>query len=648
MATDFFQRQARARSTSLWLRIVFALALAATSFAMTIVLLLISQGALGGLLYARTYPTLLQTAFVHGHSGWSVGGLVLAICLAASARKAWQLRGGGARVAEALGGRLLVPGEGTDAERQLMNVVAEMALAARIPPPQTYILAGERSINAFAAGLTPQSAALGITDGALATLTRDELQAVVAHEFSHILNGDMALNTRLVAWLHGLTVITGLARRLKQRKKARWLTWQFQVYAWVFYAVGSFGTFIGRMLQASISRRREELADASAVQFTRNPNALKSALLKIEAAEGAGRITAVDAADLAHMFFAESRVPVSEWMARLKDAFLATHPAMLHRIRALDPKLTEAQHRALVRRERKALLGKEEAAKAPVVVAGEILQAPAAMPTMMHEHLPELLMGRLRPESRQAVQTVATDAAADHAALQGMFIGAMLSADAARARAQLTQLAPFLGAALTARSQRERNRLDQLPPFARLPALATLLPRLSALPDKDRARLVKIARAFQAQTAPVEVLRFAVPRLLLQRLSAPAPAAPGNLSVDDAAAGCALLCGWMASLQGAAAAAAYRVGMEGMVAVTRRPPYNPAALSPAAIDAALAEAARLPPVGKRTLCDALLRVIGADQSMDATEFDLLRFISLRLGVAVPAIPLAIRSADHAA
>ena len=104
---------------------------------------------------------------------------------------------------------------GTAAERQLLNVVAEMALAARIAPPQVFVLPGERSINAFAAGLTPQTAALGMTGGALATLNRDELQAVVAHEFSHIVNGDMALNTRLVAWLHGLTVMTNLARRMR-------------------------------------------------------------------------------------------------------------------------------------------------------------------------------------------------------------------------------------------------------------------------------------------------------------------------------------------------------------------------------------------------------------------------------------------------
>ncbi|HMA12245.1 MAG TPA: M48 family metalloprotease, partial [Steroidobacteraceae bacterium] len=603
---------------------------------------------LGGMLYPRSDPSLWHAAFVRSHSGWLIGALLLGVCLAASARKAWQLRGGGARVAEALGGSLLTPGRGTDQQRRLMNVVAEMALAARIPPPQVFLLAEERSINAFAAGLTPQTAALGMTGGALAALNRDELQAVVAHEFSHILNGDMALNTRLVAWLHGLTVMTNLARRMRQRKRARLFTWQFHLYVWIFYVVGSLGTFVGQLLQAAISRRREELADASAVQFTRNPGALKSALVKIEAAEGAGRIHSTHAADLAHMFFAESRMPVAQWLARLKGAFLATHPPMLHRVRALDPGLTAAQHRALVRRERKQLLQKDEAVKAPVVVAGEVLHAPAAAPRLMHEELPELLLGRLRPESRQALESVTAEVAPDQDALQAMFIGALLAPEAARARAQLVQLAPLLGASITARVQKDRARLDQLPPFARLPTLTVLLPRLSTLPDRERARLVKIARAFQTQIAPRDVLRFAVARLIPQRLAVAAPAAAGYVTIEGTARSCALLCAWMASFNDVAAEAAFQAGLNGLLPPLQRPVYNAAAITTEAIDTALEQALRLPPVGKRALNDALLRVLGSDQSMDAPEFDLLRFVSLRLGVAVPSVPLSIRSAANSA
>jgi hypothetical protein len=317
-------------------------------------------------------------------------------------------------------------------------------------------------------------------------------------------------------------------------------------------------------------------------------------------------------------------------------------------VRALDPGITETQHRALVRRHRKELLQAEDVASAPVVVAGETLHAPAAAPSFMHEQLPELLLSRLKPESRQALQSATAEVGTDQVALQALFIAALLAAQKAQAQSQLLQLAPLLGAELTTRLLKERQRLERLPPFARLPTLAALLPRLSDLPDRDRARLVKIARAFQGHIASHEILRFAAARLILQRLAVAPPPAAGYLSVEQAAGGCAVLCAWMASLQGEAGARAYRTGTQGLMPPNVRPAYNPAELGGKAIDAALEQVLRLPPVGKRALTDALVRIVGADQSMDTREFDLLRFVSLRLDVAIPAVPLSIRSAENAA
>ena len=173
-----------------------------------------------------------------------------------------------------------------------------------------------------------------------------------------------------------------------------------------------------------------------------------------------------------------------------------------------------------------------------------------------------------------------------------------------------------------------------------MPTLAALLPRLSGLPDKERARLVKIARAFLGHIGSHEVLRFAAARLILQRLAVAPPPAAGYLSVEQAAVGCAVLC----SLDGLPARRVRRAGLPdrhaGADAAERYvPEYNPAALGAKAIDAALEQVLRLPPVGKRALTDALVRIVGADQSMDTREFDLLRFVSLRLDVAIPAVPL---------
>jgi hypothetical protein len=449
-----------------------------------------------------------------------------------------------------------------------------------------------------------------------------------------------------VSWLHGLLMLTNLAQRLRQRRRARLFTWQLRIGAACVYAVGSIGMFVGRLLQAAISRSREELADASAVQFTRNPKALKSALVKIDAADGAGRVHAAQAPDIAHMFFAESRVPVAAWLERLKSSFMATHPSMLQRMRALEPGLSEAHFRAAVRKARKDLLDAQAAAEAPVVVAGETLHSTSSAPRLLHERLPDLLLGRLNRESRAALEAMVAEIAADEDAVQGLFIGALLTVDSTRARAQLIQLAPLLGANLIARAQKERQRLDSLAPFARLPALAAVLPRLMKLPDKERARLVRIARAFQTQIAPTDTLRFATVRLLLQKLSvSPAAAA---CTLDQAAPSCGVLCSLMASFGGAQAESRYRAGMDGLYPPNRWPAFAGPRINAAAVDVALKELSGLPLMGKRAVCDALMRIIGTDQSVDAPEFNLLRFVCLWLRVATPSIPLTIRSAENVA
>ena len=647
-ATDFFRRQEQARRSTLWLRVLFAVAMLAAAAAMSLTLLVLGNVLLHGMLFNLHNGNFWHAAFIASHGGWYVVLALAGTCLAASAHKAWELRGGGVPIAQALGGTPLLPGRGSSEQRQLLNIVEEMALAARIPSPQVFVLEKEQGINAFAAGRSPETAVIGITGGALAALSRDELQAVVAHEFSHILNGDMVLNTRLVSWLHGLLMPTNLAQHLRQRRRAKWFMWQWRFAAWCVYAVGSIGMFVGRLLQAAISRSREELADASAVQFTRNPAALNTALLKIEAAAGAGRVHAMHAPDIAHMFFAESRVPVAAWLERLKSSFMTTHPSMLQRMRALEPGLTETSYRASVRRVRREMLDAKTAIEAPVVIAGETLHAASAAPQLLHERMPELLLSRLSHESRRQLEAATSSVATDQEAVQAFFIGALLAADTVRARAQLIQMAPLLGAALITRAQKERARLDGLPPFARLPALAAVLPRLMQLPDRERARLVRIARAFQTQILPIDTLRFAVARLIAQQLAVPAATDSAPRTLEQASASCGLLCSLIAGFSGTRAAAAFRAGMDGLYPPNRRPVLATAGIDATTVDAALAELVRLPPVSRRALCDALVRIIGARQSMEVAEFNLLRFVSLHLSVPIPVVPLSVRSAEHAA
>ena len=646
MATDFFERQRRARLQTLWLRVVFAFAMVAASLiaAVGFVLLL---GCVGlGRAVGSNGGAVLPAAFVHGTGGWLIAAVLLGFSLCVSAWTAWKLRGGGPALARQLRGTLVPEGTTDPRYRTFSNVVAEMSLAAGVRAPQAWVLEDEDSINAFAAGRKIDVAVVGVTGGALDQLDRDELQAVVAHEFSHILNGDMALNTRMIAWISGLFAIEGLARALrggkgKSESAGPVLFWWMHAGFWLFHACGYIGLFIGRLLQSAISRRREALADASAVQFTRNPAALRSALLKIEADSGLRRIESRTAAGMAHMFFSSTASGLGNWIERLQSGLLRTHPPTLDRVRQLDRKLTETQFRAAVRIVRKERLEEKARAEAPVVVAGETLR-PAATPSRSRdEPPPELLGSRLNGTQQHAVRTLQLDVAQSAPRLQALFVAALLDRDEARGKTQLLQLVPVLGADVTSGVPGVATLLAGLAPVARLPLLAGLVPKLAALPDKDRAKLVKVARAFAARITPYDALRFATARLVLQGLlqvDAPrvtrSPDAP-PLDLADWHGPIGLLCSVFAQLGGERAPQVFRAGLEGWLPPLRRPEFTGTPIAGAAFDAALVAVATLPYMQRSALCEALARIAVANGTLDAREFDLLRLVSLTLGVATP-------------
>ena len=271
-----------------------------------------------------------------------VGGTILI----GSLIKLTQLSAGGKVVAENLGGRAVEPNTQDHYERRLLNVVEEMAIASGVPIPEVWVMDHEGGINAFAAGTDPANAVIGVTRGTLERLNRAELQGVVAHEFSHILNGDMKLNIRLMGWIFGLVMISVVGRFLmesirhfrgsRNSKNSGALILALLVSGLILWLVGSVGVLFARMIQAAISRQREFLADASAVQFTRLPDGIAGALKKIGGFPEHGRITAPAATEARHMFFAGSSL----------NSVMATHPPLDMRIKAIDPhwngKMSEA------------------------------------------------------------------------------------------------------------------------------------------------------------------------------------------------------------------------------------------------------------------------------------------------------------------
>ena len=341
MATDFFERQDAARRTTTRLVVLFAMAVIVIVLSVDLLVALV-------LAYAdlESYFGLLELARQHAIDptviGFAVGGTALVVAVG-SAYKVLDLWGGGPVVAEHLGGRRLNGDTTVPTERRLLNVVEEMAIASGMATPPVYLLEDEEGINAFAAGYELEHAVIGVTRGTAERLSRDELQGVIAHEFSHILNGDMRLNLRLIALLHGIMVVALIGqvifRVVSYSGINRWGSKDDAPLPLVamgalglgarLVAIGFLGMFFDSMIKAAVSRQREFLADASAVQFTRNPLGIAGALKKIGGFVRGAVVKNPNAPEVSHMFFGHATSGLT--------SMFATHPPLSERIARLDP-----------------------------------------------------------------------------------------------------------------------------------------------------------------------------------------------------------------------------------------------------------------------------------------------------------------------
>ncbi len=331
---DFFSAQDDARRKTRWLIFLFVLAVLSLVILTNMFIMLFAE-------YSTDY-------YVQGHTpmtfwekfNWArfaaIGAGVTAVIFLGSAIRTMSLRGGGKTVAEMMGGRLVSGNPKTPLERRLLNVVEEIAIASGTPVPQVYVMEREPGINAFAAGYTTGDAVVAVTQGTLEKLNRSELQGVIAHEFSHIINGDMRLNIRLIGILFGILMVALIGRLI-----FRWGTFGGRsskenngvpliVLGLGLLIMGYVGVFFGNLIKASVSRQREYLADASAVQFTRDPDGIAGALKKIGGDSQGALIVHPDAEELSHAYFEEG-VP------HLFSSLFATHPPLEKRIRKIQP-----------------------------------------------------------------------------------------------------------------------------------------------------------------------------------------------------------------------------------------------------------------------------------------------------------------------
>ena len=329
----FFQRQATARRNTSLLVVLFLTAVVLITLAVSLVGYLVTRSETTG----QPFHYWLLSS-----QGLITASAVVTLIFMGSLIRWVDLSGGGSRVAKMVDARPIDPDTRDSNERKLRNIVEEMAIASGVAVPELYIMDNETGINAFVAGYTPGSAVMVVTHGSITQLTRDELQGVVGHEFSHIFNGDMRLNVRLIALLSGILMIGQIGGFLLRasfysggRSSARNRDGRAQaamgVLGVALFVIGYVGVFFGRLIQAAVSRQRETLADASSVQFTRNPDGIGGALFKI-GLRGSYLDTTGHASDMNHMCFGES--------ARMKfTSLLASHPPIEQRINAIQPGL---------------------------------------------------------------------------------------------------------------------------------------------------------------------------------------------------------------------------------------------------------------------------------------------------------------------
>jgi len=472
---DFFQAQDAARRRSKILVFLYVLAVVGIIWGIYAPLQFLLRVAIPGAITDLELVTIVTAG-------------VLFFVGIGSVYRTLQLQSGGAAVATLLGGRPVPPATTDPDERRLVNVVEEMAIAAGLPVPAIFLLDKEPGINAFAAGHTIHNAAIGITRGALERLNRDELQGVVAHEFSHILNGDMRLNTRIMGLLYGIFILAAIGRGLiessfsrrgRQRSSAAGL--YASMVGLVLFVAGYIGVFFGRLIQAAVSRQREYLADAAAVQFTRNPAGIVSALKVIGAHLGSTRLENQHAEEVSHFLFADR---TRSFIGRL----FATHPPQVKRIRRIDPTFDgdftkiplQPQARADAIRALEAERADRAARQAPLDPIG--ILGPVGAPTASHLDQARAVIDAI-PESLQAAAHSTDDAPA--------LVFALLYASGGEKGESAAAAIRDLGGETLLERTRSLAREIQASRTGRFALLELVLPTLRGLPPEETETLLR-------------------------------------------------------------------------------------------------------------------------------------------------------------
>ena len=613
---NFFEHQAAARRTSTRLVILFGMAVVGIVLAVDVAVY-----AATGSLEMLAFTTIATIAVIALGSMYRIS----------------SLSGGGEPVALQMGG-VPVPENTTDLNlRRLRNVVEEIAIASGVPVPKIYVLEHEAAINAFAAGYSPSDAVVAVTRGALDKLNRDELQGVIAHEFAHILNGDMRLNIRLIGVLFGILMIGLIGRkilwhgRFSGRSKGAGAMFAAALVALI---VGYVGLFFGRMIKAGVSRTRETLADASAVQFTRQSQGLAGALKKIGGLDEGARLNdRANAEEVSHMLFGDG-IGFS--------GLFATHPPLLKRIQALEPNFRgEELERLQARWHASPPNGLQEDVHmgldggAGSRLPGATQQLDVTPPMVSAQVATPAADDYSRADSiATAMPEALRDLAEDRETVMPLLLAMLLDEDENLAARQHMEISSRLGEACADHATRIHEQLTaDMHPILRLPLASLAFPVLRLRPRPQLDSFMDAMFAVIHADGEVSLFEYCLGRLLAvqvresldpSRYARFGRRKPGNVKQEFST----LLSVVAHAGSPDDASAAQRAYLAGMQRVLPRDhvPYAPPAEGVLALDPVWEPLDALDPLAKQVMVEAITAAVSHDGRVSVAEAELLRTI----------------------
>jgi len=632
---NFFEYQEQARRQSRWLVFLFILAVIVIVVVINIAILLAF-----GVFDSEQQQFLFTLEGLKANASTLVGGALatVAVIVFASLFKTATLRSGGGKVARDLGGVPVEADARDPLRRRLYNVVEEIALASGVPVPEIYVLEQESGINAFAAGFTVADAAVAVTRGALEKLSRNELQGVIAHEFSHIFNGDMRLNIRLMGALFGILMLSLIGRRVLHGSYFVGRSKNNNGGAVVMVAiavmlVGYIGLFFGRWIKSAVSRQREYLADASAVQFTRDPDGIAGALKKISVYSDASYLN-VETEEVSHMLFGNGE----------KISMFSTHPPLNERIQRIDKSFKPEDLIQLAKRIQREGQNEAELAarqeKEGRRGRGGMFDADNLVDQIGHPDFSRILMAAALAAS--IPEEISEAAHSSQWATEVLFY-CLLDRNSEIREQQLLFVAQNMGSDSETRVRGLLGASPELAREQRLPLLEISIPELKRRPPEYVSKVLATVNLMSEADGQTDVFEYLMAKIISQHLwesqNPQRVRLSGKKSLDHAMDK-ALNVVAVLALHGNDSTAGFEKSYEaGSKVLSAKTTTSVAVVENwnEVLDSALPVLDQLKPADKEKLVKALIATVMADNKLAVSELELLRVVCAVIHVPLPLI-----------